>query len=90
LLNVSSQFQDIAVFPKIFMKFKIADLHDVTSESQSRCRDADEFTFREGGISGGLLWLVWREGLFPHQRSILDKEQMEEERQLCYVRYYAR
>ncbi len=38
------------------------------------------------GLEFNVVFLAgMEEGLFPHSRSLLDKEQMEEERRLCYV-----
>ncbi len=38
------------------------------------------------GLEFSVVFMVgMEEGLFPHSRSLMDKEQMEEERRLCYV-----
>jgi len=85
LLNVSSQFQDIAVFLENIALIQDNELADVTNEGK-----ADVVTLMSLHSAKGLEFPVvfmvgMEEGLFPHSRSILDKEQMEEERRLCYV-----
>ncbi|MFH0749321.1 MAG: 3'-5' exonuclease, partial [Candidatus Gottesmanbacteria bacterium] len=38
------------------------------------------------GLEFNTIFLIgMEEGLFPHSRSLMDKEELEEERRLCYV-----
>ncbi len=85
LLNVAAQFQAIDTFLENIALLQDNEMADVTVDGK-----ADVVTMMSihsaKGLEFPVVYLVgMEEGLFPHSRSILDKEQMEEERRLCYV-----
>lgn len=85
LLNVASQFEDTQTFLENISLLQDNELADVTVD-----RKEDVVTLMSlhsaKGLEFPIVYMVgMEEGLFPHSRSLLDKEQMEEERRLCYV-----
>ncbi len=85
LLNVSSQFQDVYTLLENISLLQDNEMADVTLDQK-----ADVVTLMSlhsaKGLEFPVVYMVgMEEGLFPHSRSLLDKEQMEEERRLCYV-----
>ncbi len=85
LLNVASQFTDVHTFLENIALLQDNEMADVTIDGK-----ADVVTLMSlhsaKGLEFPIVYMVgMEEGLFPHSRSILDKEQMEEERRLCYV-----
>lgn len=86
LLSVSSQFATVTEFLEniallqnnVFANGNSADkVEEAVSLMSLHAAKGLEF---EAVFMAGL-----EEGLFPHSRSLLDPEQMEEERRLCYV-----
>jgi len=85
LLSVASQFQDIDTFLENIALIQDEAMADVTTDGKH-----DVITLMSLHAAKGLEFPVvymvgMEEGLFPHSRSILDKDQMEEERRLAYV-----
>lgn len=85
LLSVASQFQQIDAFLENIALIQDETMADVTVEGKE-----DVVTLMSlhsaKGLEFPIVYMVgMEEGLFPHSRSILDKEQMEEERRLAYV-----
>jgi DNA helicase-2/ATP-dependent DNA helicase PcrA len=85
LLNVSAHFQTVANFLENTALLQDNEMADVTLEGK-----ADVVTLMSlhsaKGLEFPIVYMVgMEEGLFPHSRSLLDKEQMEEERRLAYV-----
>ncbi|MBW7955977.1 UvrD-helicase domain-containing protein [Patescibacteria group bacterium] len=85
LLSVASQFQQIDTFLENIALIQDETMSDVTAEGKQ-----DVITLMSlhsaKGLEFPIVYMVgMEEGLFPHSRSIMDKEQMEEERRLAYV-----
>jgi DNA helicase II / ATP-dependent DNA helicase PcrA len=85
LLSVASQFQDVSTFLENIALIQDDAMADVTVEGKQ-----DVVTLMSLHSAKGLEFPIvymagMEEGLFPHSRSLLDKEQMEEERRLAYV-----
>lgn len=85
LLSVASQFQQIDAFLENISLIQDETLADVTVEGKE-----DVITLMSlhsaKGLEFPVVYMVgMEEGLFPHSRSIMDKDQMEEERRLAYV-----
>lgn len=85
LLSVASQFQKIDAFLENISLIQDDTMSDVTIEGKQ-----DVITLMSlhsaKGLEFPIVYMVgMEEGLFPHSRSIMDKEQMEEERRLAYV-----
>lgn len=85
LLNVAGQFESLDNFLENIALLQDNEMADVTLVGKD-----DVVTLMSlhsaKGLEFPIVFMVgMEEGLFPHSRSILDKEQMEEERRLCYV-----
>lgn len=85
LLSVASQFQQVDQFLENIALLQDNELADVASEDKGNVVTLMSLHSAKG-LEFPIVYMVgMEEGLFPHSRSILDKEQMEEERRLCYV-----
>jgi DNA helicase-2/ATP-dependent DNA helicase PcrA len=85
LLNVAAQFTSVDTFLENIALLQDNEMADVTIDGKE-----DVVTMMSlhsaKGLEFPVVYMVgMEEGLFPHSRSILDKQQMEEERRLCYV-----
>jgi len=85
LLSVAAQFTTIENFLENIALLQDNEMADVTVDGKT-----DAVTMMSlhsaKGLEYPIVYMVgMEEGLFPHSRSILDKDQMEEERRLCYV-----
>lgn len=85
LLNVAAQFDQVLNFLE-----NIALVQNDFLSDSSLSDEPDAITMMSLHAAKGLefeaVFMVGlEEGLVPHSRSLLDKEQMEEERRLCYV-----
>ena len=86
LKSVAAQFEKLSDFLESVALVQDKSLPGGKGDN----RNQDAVTFMTLHASKGLefntIFLVgMEEGLFPHSRSMLDKEEMEEERRLCYV-----
>lgn len=84
LRSVASMFSELPQFLE-----QVALVENDTVEGQEKS-NGEAVTLMSLHAAKGLefdtVFLVgMEEGLFPHSRALLDKEQMEEERRLCYV-----
>ncbi len=85
LRSVASGFDTLAEFLD-----NVSLVQNKTLPNAEYLDDVDGVTFMTLHASKGLeyevIFLVGvEEGLFPHSRSLMDKDEMEEERRLCYV-----
>ncbi|MBD3279319.1 MAG: AAA family ATPase [Candidatus Pacebacteria bacterium] len=85
LLNVAAQFDDLVTFLQ-----SVALVQNDYLAHQSWQPEPDRVTLMSLHAAKGLEFAVvfmvgMEEGLLPHSRSSWDKEQLEEERRLCYV-----
>lgn len=85
LLNVSSQFQDIATFLENVALVQDKQLADVENSNGQNAISMMSLHSAKG-LEFPVVFLVGlEEGLLPHSRSVYDPDQLEEERRLCYV-----
>ncbi len=84
LASVAREFSDLRAF--------LENVALVQSEAQSDLEDSDKVTLMTMHAAKGLefknVFVVgMEEGLFPHSRSLGEKQELEEERRLCYVAF---
>ncbi len=86
LLAVAVQFETTAQFLENIALIQDNEFADATVETDSK-RSVNLMSLHSAkGLEFEVVFLVgMEEGLLPHSRSLLDNEQMEEERRLCYV-----
>lgn len=85
LLSVASQFQQIDAFLENIALIQDETMSDVTVDGKQDVISLMSLHSAKG-LEFPIVYMVgMEEGLFPHSRSIMDKEQMEEERRLAYV-----
>jgi len=83
LASVAAEFANLSAF--------LENVALVQSEAQSQFdKTQEKVTLMTMHAAKGLEFehvfvIGMEEGLFPHSRSLMDKEQLEEERRLCYV-----
>ena len=84
LASVAREFSNLRAF--------LENVALVQSEAQSDLEDSDKVTLMTMHAAKGLefknVFVVgMEEGLFPHSRSLGEKQELEEERRLCYVAF---
>jgi DNA helicase-2/ATP-dependent DNA helicase PcrA len=85
LLNVSSQFNSTAQFLENISLIQDQEMGDVSLQKAENKLTMMSLHSAKG-LEFPIVFLVgMEEGLLPHSRSLLDKQQLEEERRLCYV-----
>lgn len=85
LLNVSSQFDETAQFLENISLIQDQEMGDVSLQNPENKLTMMSLHSAKG-LEFPVVFLVgMEEGLLPHSRSLLDKQQLEEERRLCYV-----
>lgn len=83
LRSVATLFSELPLFLE-----NVALVENDKVEGQEQAKNAVTLMSLHAakGLEFPVVFLVgMEEGLFPHSRALLDKEQMEEERRLCYV-----
>jgi DNA helicase-2/ATP-dependent DNA helicase PcrA len=85
LLNVAAQFHDPAVFLENVALVQDDYLADAESKDQANVLTLMSLHSVKGLEYPVVFMVGMEEGLLPHSKSLMDKEQMEEERRLCYV-----
>lgn len=86
LLSVAVQFETTAQFLENIALIQDNEFADTNSDTDSK-RSVNLMSLHSAkGLEFEVVFLVgMEEGLLPHSRSLVDAEQMEEERRLCYV-----
>lgn len=85
LVNVAAQFENLTQFLENVALIQNDTFSDVESTEMKNAVTMMSIHAAKG-LEFGVVFLVGlEEGLFPHSRSFLDKNEMEEERRLCYV-----
>ncbi len=86
LLSVAVQFETAAQFLENIALIQDNEFADTDTAIDSK-RSVNLMSLHSAkGLEFEVVFLVgMEEGLLPHSRSLLDNEQMEEERRLCYV-----
>lgn len=85
LLNVASQFTNTTEFLENIALVQDGYFHSVRSDELPNSITLMSIHSAKG-LEFPIVFLVgMEEGLLPHSRSLWDKQQMEEERRLCYV-----
>ncbi len=86
LVNVAAQFETVTQFLENVALIQNDTFSDVQNSSDMQHAVTLMSIHAAKGLEFSVVFLVGlEEGLFPHTRSFLDKDQMEEERRLCYV-----
>ncbi len=85
LLNTAAQFEDVNLFLENVSLVQDEQLKDLPPDEQQ-----NQVTMMSLHSAKGLEFPVvfivgFEDGLLPHSRCLFDKEQLEEERRLCYV-----
>jgi DNA helicase-2/ATP-dependent DNA helicase PcrA len=85
LLNVASQFDTSTRFLENVALVQDGQLHDLAEGESPDAVTLMSFHSAKGLEFPVVFMVGMEEGLLPHSRSLWDKDQMEEERRLCYV-----
>ncbi len=86
LLNVASQFENVSQFLENIALIQDNQLVDKDNPNENSNYVNLMSLHSAKGLEFEVVMMVGMEdGLLPHSRSLMDNEQMEEERRLCYV-----
>jgi len=87
LRSVAAEFSDIAQFLENVALMEKAYVPDKIRTKDGNRPAVTLMTMHAAkGLEFPIVFMVgMEEGLFPHSRSLMDKEELEEERRLCYV-----
>jgi DNA helicase-2/ATP-dependent DNA helicase PcrA len=85
LVNVASQFEDIATFLENIALVQDNTMADVPEEKSQPAITLMSLHSAKGLEFPVVFMVGMEEGLLPHSRSLFSKDEMEEERRLCYV-----
>ncbi len=87
LVNVAAQFKTVTQFLEnvaLIQNDTFVDGHNKTDQMQHAVTLMSIHAAK--GLEFAVVFVVgMEEGIFPHSRSFLERDQMEEERRLCYV-----
>jgi DNA helicase-2/ATP-dependent DNA helicase PcrA len=85
LLNTANRFESVAKLLENVALVQDGYMHDLAAGKQPDTVSLMSLHSAKG-LEFPMVFIVGaEEGLLPHQKSLLEKEQMEEERRLCYV-----
>jgi len=85
LINNAAQFSELTLFLENVALVQDGAFHDVAQEVQDNAVTLMSLHSAKG-LEFPVVFIVgMEEGLLPHQQSLWDKAEMEEERRLCYV-----
>jgi DNA helicase II / ATP-dependent DNA helicase PcrA len=85
LLNVAAQFENIQLFLENISLVQDNEMADAQSINGINAITMMSLHSAKGLEFPVVFMVGMEEGLLPHSRSLLEKDQMEEERRLCYV-----
>lgn len=85
LLNVAAQFQDVATLLENIALVQDDYLADAGAKEEHNAVTLMSLHSAKGLEFPVVFMVGMEESLLPHSRALMDKEQMEEERRLCYV-----
>lgn len=85
LLNVAAQFTEVDSFLENIALVQDNDLADAVAQEAKEAITMMSLHSAKGLEFPVVFMVGMEEGLLPHSRALLDKDQMEEERRLCYV-----
>lgn len=87
LINVAAQFDTVVTFLENIALIQNDYLLDSQKSQQNENAAVSLMSFHAAkGLEFEIVFMVgMEEGLFPHSRTFLDPDQLEEERRLCYV-----
>ncbi len=87
LINVAAQFDTVVTFLENIALIQNDYLLDSQTSEQDKNAVVSLMSFHAAkGLEFEIVFMVgMEEGLFPHSRTFIDPDQLEEERRLCYV-----
>ncbi len=85
LINVAGQFKEVATFLENVALVQDEVMADAQSDEPAQAITLMSLHSAKGLEFPVVFMVGMEEGLLPHSRSLIDPEQMEEERRLCYV-----
>jgi len=85
LLNVAAQFDNVGLFLENIALVQDNEMADANTPNGINAITMMSLHSAKGLEFAVVFMVGMEEGLLPHSRSLLEKDQMEEERRLCYV-----